>query len=401
MVSTSIANSLDSARRAIRQMDWSAALDDIRAAQALRDPTARDEYAINELLAYVLCRQNKYDESAAIDERLLQSPLLSRAEIDERTKTMAALWFRVGDYSRAAYWAKQYLETHPDQLQFVAMLGDAYFRQNDFLRAARSMQAEVTRAEQAGQIPKESWLRIIDDSYYRLTDVEGMEGALRELVRYYHRPQDWRELIDLYSEGVHDERLAFEYRHLMFDLDVLTRPDDYEYLVQEAVEAGVPALARDVLLRAKTNQVFEAPPDRSPGRYARLEQLVDRQMPATRARLAKLTEDAKTARTGVDDMQAGQNHLSYDEYQQASDALARGIAKGRLDNLDEARVDLGIAYYERGKKHLADEAFRAVALNSSWHGLAELWTLRAEQFDRVSRLGKSKYSMPRTANWIK
>jgi tetratricopeptide (TPR) repeat protein len=358
-------------------MDWRAALDDIRAAQAIRDPTAPDEYAINELLAYVLYRQNKYDQSAAIDERLLQSPLLSRAEIDERTKTVAALWFRIGDYSKAAYWAKQYLERHPDQLQFVGMLGDSYFRQNDFLRAARSMQAEVTRAEHAGQIPKESWLRIVDDSYYRLGDIAGMEGALRELVRYYHRPEDWRELIDLYSQGVHDKRVAFGYRHLMFDLDLLTRPDDYEYLVLEAVDSGVPAVAREVLLRAKMNQVFEVPPASSSGRGARLEQLVDRQMPDNRARLAKLTEDAKTTRTGVDDVLAGRIHLSYKEYRQASDALSRGIAKGRLDNLDEARVDLGIAYYEQGERHLADEAFRAVAMNSPWHDLAGVWTLRA------------------------
>ena len=360
---------MQSARGAIGKLDWSAALDDIRAAQALGDPTAQDDYAINELLAYVLYRQNKYDESAAIGERLLQSPLLSRAEIDERTKTIAALWFRVGDYSRAAYWAKQYLEAHPDQLQFVAMLGDAYFRQNDFLHAARSMQAEVDRAEHAGQIPKEGWLRIIDDSYYRLADVEGMEGALRELVRYYNRPQDWRELIDLYSEGVHDERVAFGYRRLMFDLDVLTRPDDYEYLVLGAVKAGAPAVAHEVLSRAKMNRVFEAPPDSSPGRYARLEQLVDRRMPDNRARLVRTHRRRQAARTGVDDVLAGRSHLGFHEYRQASAALARGIAKGRLDNLDEARVDLGIAYYEQGEKHLADATFRAVAMHSPWHDL--------------------------------
>jgi tetratricopeptide (TPR) repeat protein len=337
--------------------------------------TAKDEYNIDALLGYVLYRQNKYKQAAAVYERLLESPLMPTAQVSERTKAIAEMYFKMGDYPRAAKWAKAFLGQHPDEPQVATMLGDAYFRMDDYKNAAATMTAIVADAEHDRRIPKESWLRIIEDSYYRLEDVRGMESALVPLVGYFHEPDDWRELLDLCSRDVHDERIALGYHRLMFELDVLTRPDDYEAMVFETLNAGVPAESLQVLDSARNKDVFSTP-DSVPGRYERLLKRVQTEMAANRILLRRLATTPTDASRGQDDVLLGQIYLSYGQYDQAVAALNRGIKKGDVRDPDEAHMSLGIAYLQQGLRDLADEAFRTVDKGSPWAGLAELWRLR-------------------------
>jgi tetratricopeptide (TPR) repeat protein len=182
VLSVGVAKPLIAAQVAIRQNHWDAALESIRQAQTAAHLTAKDKYNIDALLGYVLYRQNKYKQAAAVYERLVESPLMPTAQVSERTKAIAEMYFKMGDYPRTAKWAKAFLGRHPDEPQVATMLGDAYFRMDDYKNAVATMTAIVADAEHDRRIPKESWLRIIEDSYYRLEDVRGMESALVPLV---------------------------------------------------------------------------------------------------------------------------------------------------------------------------------------------------------------------------
>lgn len=375
VLSVGVAKPLMAAQVAIQKSNWSDALADIRRAQTAADKTDKGQYNIDALLAYVLYRQNKYEQAAVVYERLLKSPLMPAAQISERTKAIAELYFKMGNYPRAEKWAKTFLDWHPGQPQIAEMLGDAYFMMNDYKNAIGTMTTLLANAEHAQQIPKESWLRIIEDSYYRLGDIRGMESALVPLVRYFHQSEDWSALIDLYSRDVHDDRVALGYHRLMFALNVLRRADDYEAMVFEALNAGVPAEARQVLERGRIEDVFSGP-DSVPGRYERLLKLVETAVAGNRALLPRLAATAESDSKGIDDVLLGQTYLSYGQYEQAIEALNRGINKGGVQDANEALVSLGIAYLKLDLKDLAEEAFRAVVNGSEWAGLAELWRLR-------------------------
>jgi len=74
----------------------------------------------------------------------------------------------------------------------------------------------------------------------------------------------------------------------------------------------------------------------------------------------------------------GQAYLSYNMYDEAIEALKKGIAKGGVTDADEAQISLGIAHLRKGQKDLARQAFKAVKPDSKWHDLAELWEIRAQ-----------------------
>jgi tetratricopeptide (TPR) repeat protein len=197
------------------------------------------------------------------------------------------------------------------------------------------------------------------------------------LVRYFHQRDDWRTLLDLYSQDIHDESVLFGFHRLMFELHILTRADDCEAMVFEAINSRVPGVALQVLEGVGSQEVFSGP-DSGPGRYERLLTLVQKEVAINRSTLPRLAAKAAPAHGGLDDLLAGETYLSYGQSDQAIDALNRGINEGGLVDADAAQISLGIAYWKLDLRDLADEAFRAVAKRSQWAELAELWRLRID-----------------------
>ena len=402
VLSAGVVRSLEAAQEAIRTRHWGAALAAIKAAQGVSHKTAMDEYDIDELLAYTLYRQNKYAQAVIVFERLLGSPLMPATQRAERTEAVAEMYFRLGNYAKAARWAGEFLQRHSGNAEMSLILGDSYFRMSHYREAAATMSAAVADLERTKRVPPEAWLRIIEDSDYRLEDVQGMKRALLQIVRYYPRPEDWSQLIDLSSQDVRDSRVALGYRRLMLDLDVLKRPDDYESMAIEALEVGLPAEALHVLQQGERDGVFMAP-DVLPGRHERLLELAQERTAANRLSLPQLAAKAMAAATGQADVLVGQMYLSYGKYEQAVDALRSGIAKGLVNDIDEAHISLGIAYLKEGRKELAERAFGSVPKGSKWSNLAELWALRVADSGlvplAVHRWDRGEASLRRESRW--
>ena len=98
----------------MQKKQWDAALTEIKKAPAVEKKTPFEAYQIDEFLGYVLIQQKKFAEAAPVFERMLNSGLMPADQVDERTKTVAQLYFQVKDYKKSATWAKKWLEKHPN-----------------------------------------------------------------------------------------------------------------------------------------------------------------------------------------------------------------------------------------------------------------------------------------------
>ena len=104
------AKPLKAAQEAMQKKQWDAALTAIKQAQAVEKKTPFEAYQIDEFMGYVLIQQKKFGEAAPVFERMLNSGLMPADQVDERTKTVAQLYFQVKDYNKAATWSKKWLE---------------------------------------------------------------------------------------------------------------------------------------------------------------------------------------------------------------------------------------------------------------------------------------------------
>jgi tetratricopeptide (TPR) repeat protein len=374
--SAAVGKPLKAAQDAIKGKQWNVALDRLKEAQAVANKKPHEQYAIDQLLAYVLYTQKNYAQAAAAYERMIESGQMPAAEVPERTKAVAQMYFQLKDYDKSIKWAKSSLEKNPNQQDVQVILAQAHYLKKDYKSAIDTMSKVVSATERAGQTPKEDYLRVIQASQLELGNKDGAADVLKKLVRYHQKPEDWDALLDIYSKKDHSDRVQLGYYRLMLDANVLKRPADYVETAQLAMDAQVPAEAQAVVEKGIASGTLASTDKATQGKYDRLLEGTKKRVAENKAQLTQLTKEAGTAPQGQSDVLLGQMYMSYGQYDEAIGAIQRGLKKGGVTDPDEAQVSLGLAYMRKGQKDQARQAFRAVKKDSQWADLAELWALR-------------------------
>lgn len=375
--SAGVAKALKAAQDATKKGQWNVALEKIKEAQAQSGKTKYDEYQIDNFLAYVLFSQKKMGEAAVVYERLLNSGQMPANEVDTRTKSLAQMYFQLKNYDKAATYAKRLYDKNPNQQDVALVLGQSYYLQKDYKNAISVMNALATRVERAGGKPDEDWLRLVQDSQNQLNDKNGANETLRRLVRHYNKPGDWNAL--LANRGRYSDRVNLGYFRLMREAGVLSRDRDYFEFAQLAMDERVgnaPDEAVKIIEEGMEKGILKSDDKAQQGRYDRLLQAAKERAAANKQSLATLAKQTEAAANGQADVALGQAYLGAGNYDEAINALQRGIKRGGLTDADEAQTALGYAYLQKGQKAQARQAFRAVKQDSEWAQLAELWSLR-------------------------
>ena len=386
--SAAVAKPLKAAQTAIDSKNWRAAHAAIDRASVVSSKTEKDQLVIDTLMGYVQVQQHDYVRAAKTYERLVASPLFPADQLAAQQLTIAKLYFRVGMYSNAAQWAEKYTDSaSASKLAIDAsaseILGESYFHLKKFKTAMHAMRDAITRAKSEQRAPKEAWLRIVDNSAFQVGDEVARRSALTDLVRYYGKSNDWRQLIAL-SEGdrpslgadnVLDDAVQYELKRFEFDMDVLRSAREYEGLVFDALDAHAPEEALKVLERARDRKVFDTA-DSLPGTYERLHMLVDKDLQAAQVRFDHLV--AGDVQDGAALDLIGRMYLNRGQYGKAVESLRQALAAGGVHDANRSRMSLGIALLNAGDRTEASKMFASIAPDSKWADVAELWTLRAQ-----------------------
>jgi tetratricopeptide (TPR) repeat protein len=372
-----VAEPLKKAQEAMGKKQWDTALTEIKKAQAVEKKTPFEAYQIDEFLGYVLIQQKKFGEAAPVFERMLNSGFLPPEQVDDRTKTVAQLYFQEKNYRKSAEWSKKWLDKHPNNEDMSVLLGQSYYLLNDYKNAAATMMGVANNAERAGQVPKENWLQIVLSSQFKQDNKDGIAEALKKMVRYYPKDEYWENLLDIYRRKDSSDRVTLGYYRLMNEVGVLKDKGDYVEMAQLAMDAGVPGEAQQIVEKGVQNGTLKSDDKTEQGRYDRLLGSAKKLATTDQASLGQLAKEAEKAAQGQADVALGQAYLSYGKYDDAISALERGIKKGGVTDADEAQISLGIAQMKKGAKDQARQAFKAVKEGSKWLDLAKLWEIRS------------------------
>jgi len=373
-----VAVPLKAAQEAMQKKQWDTALAEIKKAAAVDKKTPFEAYQIDEFMGFVLIQQKKFGEAAPVFERMLNSGLMPADQVDDRTKTVAQLYFQMKDYNKAATWSKKWLDKHPNTEDMGILLGQSQYLLNDFKGAATTMTNVVNNAEKAGRKPDENWIQIVMSSYFKMQpqDKNGIGEALKKMVRHYPKAEYWENLLDIYRRKEGGDRISLGYYRLMNEVGVLKDKGDFVEMAQLAIDAGVPGEAQAAMQKGMDSGVLKVADKTEQGRYDRLMASATKQSDLDRKTLAQQQAEADKAGTGQILVGLGQAYLSYGETDKAIAALEKGIAKGGVTDADEAQISLGMAYLKKGQKEQAREAFKKAG--GKFKDLGELWVIRTQ-----------------------
>lgn len=367
---------MKAAQDAMKAKNWAEALAKVKEAQAIEGKTPFEEYQINEFLGFILINQKDFAGAAAAFEKNVNSGQVPAAELNNKLKTLAQLTFQTKQYPKAVDYTTRYLKAAPGETDMQILLAQAYYLQKNFKGASEAAMPAIVATERAGKKPDENWLLLLMRSNYELNDNAGISTALEKLVRHYPKPDYWDGLLSTMAKtGERNDRLTLGIYRLRLETGTLKRADDYVEMGQLAIDAGVPGEAQQVVEAGFANKLLDVP--ESKARNERLLASAKKLVDEDKATIANEAKAAQAAPTGQADVGVGQAYLSYGQYDQAIEALERGIKKGGVKLPEEAQISLGIAYLKKGQKAQAQSAFKAVTGDSPWARLASLWALRA------------------------
>ncbi len=347
------------------------ALAKVREAEGASGITAAERLLIDRMKA--AAAQRAGDHRTAITALEAIHPRTSGAESGQIAEQLAAAYAQTRNNAKATEWMNRAIaagNNSPTIRQLQQYLQSAT---GDYAAIARDAAAAVSAAEQAGRRPAEADLLRLADAQQR-TNNPGYLGTLEKLTLNYPKKDYWAAYLGrLPRKSGFSPRYALDVLRLRLVTGTLTETDDYMEMSQLLVQAGLPAEALRVV-----EQGFKAGAlgtGAEAERHQRLRDLVVRRDGEVRASLPNATTEAATFDSGDTLVRVGMVHVSIGQYDQGIQLIEQGIAKGKLRHAEEAKLRLGVARLQAGKRPAALQTLRSVRGTDGTADIARLWTV--------------------------
>ena len=250
-------------------------------------------------------------------------------------------------------------------------LASALYLSKDCAGALDALHA-MTRADEAQQRPsREVHLRMTADCERRMGNDKGYRQMLMRIVGSYPSTEVWADLIArTWSTLPQSPPLELDLYRLMRATGVLRTAEDYLDYANAALRAGQPAEALQVLEAGFAAGQLGIGPQAAVQR--KLLEVAKRETAEDRRTL-------KAAPTEVNPLKLQSTGQALVSMGQVDDGLAlmeRAVADGKAN--DEARLALGIAQWQAGRKQAALQSWAAVNGTDAAADVTQLWMLYAK-----------------------
>lgn len=354
------------------------ALSRIAEVDALAGKTPYEVFILDRLRGAAAAGSGETDVAVRSFEAVLAAGRLPAAEQLTILEALVGTYYRAKNHPQTIATAERYFRLGGGNPQIRRAVIQARYAGGDFATAARELASDLDADEQAGRKPEEVRLQLLGSCYLQLKDQAGYTNALERLVTYFPKPEHWLELaIRLQKQSGFSERLTLDVLRLQRATASLQDADDYAYLGQLSLQAGLPAEARAVLeegfAKGVLGQGSEGPKHRQLRELANRQAAADAKLQAANDGKGSRRDDANTQ------FADGRALVTAGQTERGLALMEQALAKGGLKQPAEAWLHLGESYLAAGKKDQARAAFAKADGTGSLRDLARLWSILAQQ----------------------
>lgn len=320
------------------------------------------------LYAFIYYSQEDYGKALKAYENVVSQPDIPLAmEINTRF-TIAQLYFVQEDWKRGIDALLKWFDmTETPNANAYVLLAQGYYQVKDYDKALLNVEKAIDMHNEKGKLPKEQWYNLARFLYFEKGDINKTVEVLEILLTHYPKKQYWVQVSHMYGEQKKEaEQLAaMETAYIQGMLDKGTEQVTMAYLY---LNRDVPYKAAKVMDTGLKEGVIE---DKSKnwevaGSAWRQAQEVDKSIPAMEKAAAKSDTGELYARLG-------NIYLDGDQNKEAISAINKGLARGGVKRPDNARLILGMAYFNTKQYDKAREAFTSAARDERSEKYARQW----------------------------
>jgi len=233
--------------------------------------------------------------------------------------------------------------------------------------------AQGKRALALEEQPRESWLSLVLSLHLERSEYKAALPLLEDLVERFPKKSYWMQLSALYAELGQDEK-SLAVQQLVHSQGLLDKQSELIRLARLYLYHDLPYRAASVVQKSIADGIVKEDAES-------LELLGQSWMAAREFDRAvdPMARAAALAQDGDLWLRLGQIHMEREEWAKASEALARAIAKGDLDDPGNASLLLGIAAFNQQRFDSARSAFAEAAKHERSKQSAVRWLQHVER----------------------
>lgn len=359
-------------------------LDDMLAGRRDNELNSYELANVYNLYAFVHYSNEDYTSALQAYENVVaQADIPLAMEINTRY-TIAQLYFvqerwRDGVEALLAWFS---MTQSPNANAYV-LLSQGYYQMQDYDKALENILIAINDYESRGRVPKEQWYNLSRFLYTEKGMLQEATETVENLLLYYPKKQYWVQLSFMYSER-EDEAKQLAAMETAYVQNMLEKDGEYRNMASLMLNADIPYQASQVLKKGIDAEIVE---DNSKNwelfaGSLRQAQEVEDAIPAME-RAASLSDSG--------DLYArlGNIYLDADKNQEAIDAITTGLERGGVKRPDNARLVLGMAYFNVKQYSNARDAFRAAGRDERSKKYADQWiNYMNSELDRQKKLAE-------------
>ena len=347
-----------------------AVLDDMLDATSKKSKLNRYELAnVYNTYAYLRYAVEDYDGALNYYQKVIdQRPEIPLALEINTLYTVAQLYFLQENWRKGIDTLNTWMSVSdtPSTNAYV-LLANGYFQLKDYDKSLSNIQIAIDREEAAGKLPKEQWYNLARFIHFDRDNFREALDILELLIMYYPKKQYWVQASHLYGEEK-DEARQLAILEATYEQNLLDRSQDIVLLSQLYLQAEVPFPAARAMEKGLADDIVE-----KESKNYELAGVAWRQAQEVTKSLPMLEAAASKSEKGELYARLGNVYLDVDKNKEAVEALKRGLDRGGVKRPDQARLALGMAYFNLGDFNAARRAFREARKDKRARSYADQW----------------------------
>ena len=347
-----------------------AVLNDMLDATSKKSKLNRYELAnVYNTYAYLRYAVEDYDGALNFYQKVIdQRPEIPLALEINTLYTVAQLYFLQENWKRGIDTLNTWMSvTETPSTNAYVLLANGYFQLKDYDKSLSNIQIAIDREEAAGKLPKEQWYNLARFIHFDRDNFRAALDILEILVMYYPKKQYWVQASHLYGEEK-DEARQLAMLEATYEQNLLDRSQDIVLLSQLYLQAEVPFSAARAMEKGLADDIVE-----KESKNYELAGVAWRQAQEVTKSLPMLEAAASKSEKGELYARLGNVYLDVDKNKEAVEALKRGLDRGGVKRPDQARLALGMAYFNLGDFNAARRAFREARKDKRARSYADQW----------------------------
>ena len=354
------------------------ALAKIHEADAVSGKTANESFTIERMRLSIASAAGDNDSVIRSAEVIVSAGKLPSKDQLQMIQVLANAYYKAGNYAKAATWYNRYFADGGTDQSLRPYMIQAMNQGGDSSKALKEVMADMAADEKAGRAPSLANLEFYANAALKQKDMAGYSSALEKMVSYYNKKEYWVNLLNnIERKPGYSERLKLDLYRLKIALGQVTKTSDFMDSSLMAIQAGFPAEATKIIDAGYKAGALGAGSDAE--RHKRLRDMATKAQAEADKGMAAAQAEAQSSKDGTGLLNIGYSNVTAGKFDQGLAMMEEGIKKDNLKHVDDAKLHLGIAQLQAGKKAAAIKTLKTVQGNDGTADLARYWIIYANQ----------------------